>query len=464
MTNEDQVSPAADRSTTSNRSDEATKHVQTQPKSEERDSGLLLSTKLVAKKYHNTVYSYSGSNNNNNNNNDNVNKENSDDISKTNNNDNNNPTKPKDVAPNGDDKMVSNEQQSDNNQKRDVVQQQQQQQNQQLTSSSATNLDNQNVIYDNDTTIELIVQPINLIAQNNEQTSQQQQPTPSASSTTSVLMMKPPQTIHDVLDPTSQFSASSTNANGNKFKGSDGFINTDHNDEIEKENYGYCKLNKVGASAGIQHQADSLFFGRLNFWQPIHNGGIMHLVAKIRYTKQTTSIEQPQASSLHNITKRESFRAPIERPPAEGISPEQEASRQKNKHQIWIVPSCQVDSNNDWPRKHLVAELNPPLSGPEFAPIDNNSTSFSNIVNIDAELMVPRYNLTETNEIANKYLMIEMPNGNALACCQVNLTAQAPSPSELETWTSGVSIVQPIRDDFRPERLRESTSQFGRQN
>lgn len=236
--------------------------------------------------------------------------------------------------------------------------------------------------------------------------------------------------------PTSVTLEAQTNGESRKTAINDGFINGDHIDEIERENHATCRMVLIQNITDEREQAN--FFGRLNFWQPVNNSGVMHLVARIQYSQSLTS------NHNHTISKRESFRAPVERPPAEGIPADKAISRLLNKHQIWLVQSCNSYKKLD----SLLAELTPT---PQVTP---NATTSDKLVNFDVELVVAHYNLTESNELADRYLIFQLPNGKTLACCQVNLTENPPI-NELDGWSS-VSMVQPVREDLLPSRLRES--------
>lgn len=120
------------------------------------------------------------------------------------------------------------------------------------------------------------------------------------------------------------------------------------------------------------------------------------------------------------LTKRESFRAPIERAPADGSV----AQIDRVRHRIIFEGA-----------KSPLAELSATGGG-----------SSSGLVDIDAELVVSRFNLTEPNGIANKFLELELPGGAVIGRCKVIITDKL-LPTELDGLPS-VSEVQPTREDL----------------
>lgn len=290
-------------------------------------------------------------------------------------------------------------------------------------------MDNLNIIFDNDTSILEL-----------EQLDGRQLKLSSGLSSTN----KTSSSSSPSNDGPNEYNSSSDD----KHNAKDAFVNSDQNDELERENYASCRMDLVKDIRYDSGESKSSgFYGRLNFWQPVNNSGVMHLVARINYNRD--SISKQQVS--HNITKRESFRTPIERPPAEGISADREALRLRNKHQIWVVDSCE----NYKQRSNLLAELIPtdPMSyNYQFANSNGNNNNNNNLVNIDAEIIVSQFNLTDTNQISSRYLTLELPDNLIIACCQV-INTNNPATNEFDSWTS-VSMVQPVREDILPDRLR----------
>lgn len=281
-----------------------------------------------------------------------------------------------------------------------------------MGSATTVSLDNLNVIFDNDTSIVEV------------------------SHSSSPLSLSPTTAIN--INSSNRHSSD----NEPRLKGSvrDGFINGEHSEEADRESYATCRL--------IPDQNDSelekTFYGRLNFWQPVNNGGVLHLVARILYKSVNHTTDYN-----HTIIKRESFRTPIERPPVEGISADREAIRLRNRHQIKLVQRCQDIASQDG---ELFAELitaSPNVFSGNKMDVDNRKEEDRNIV-FDSEMIVPRFNLTDINGIEGRYLSLVSPKNKTIACCRVE-TTNNPATNESENWSS-VSVVQPIKVDFLPYR------------
>lgn len=281
--------------------------------------------------------------------------------------------------------------------------------------SSTTTLDNSNVIYDNDTTLVLDLlqtqQPIKLQQQHTHQ-----QPAPIIKSNGNYL-----------------------NDSRRSSKGLNDFINSDRNEELEsKENYATCLLEAMEKS----NVSVSDLIGRLNFWQPINNGGVMHLLVRVRY-HQLKGHQQQQQRQSKSIAKRESFRIPIEKPMDSDLNNSRSVKISENryeKHLIWLVDNCSSGE------RKLLAE------------VSSTNTTANSLVDLDAELIVSQFNLTGNhNQISEKHLLFNLPNGQSIGCCKVNLIETLPV-NELDMITSSVSVVQPTNEDLLPDRFQNKTS------
>lgn len=232
------------------------------------------------------------------------------------------------------------------------------------------------------------------------------------------------------------------------------FVNFDRveaeNGGYEKENYASCLVEKSpNDSEQINDQ-----WGRLNFWQPINNRGVLHMVA--HYTYKFAEQQQQQLRQVKQLRRRESFRAPIERlPTAADSSPTTSSldqlirSNHLNRDQIWLVNSCDpndftaaaddktIDDSSGSQR--LVAELTRQLVEPAM-------------VEVDSELIVGQFNLTGLNEITNKHLLVvrRQDKGRAarIACCKVSQTDTMPASDlpERANKTTTVQLTQATRD------------------
>lgn len=262
------------------------------------------------------------------------------------------------------------------------------------TSAHEPNIDNLNVIYDNDTTI--VELPVNV--------AKQQQP---------VLVVG-----------TQQGRTPSTSS-----KSMSDFVNSDRTEENERENYATCQLESINNTTSIIG-----LIGRLNFWQPIQARGALHLLARLRYLEKQQERQLPQKLSGLDRRRRESFRAPVERAPAEGTFVNNTKSK-LSRHQIWLQPNGCFSLND----RRLLVEI----SQTNLDETSNGSSS--RLIDIDAELMLSQFNLSgQSNVIIDKYLTLESPNGIPLGCCKVSQTERMIS-SELDSLPS-VSVLQPTRD------------------
>lgn len=222
------------------------------------------------------------------------------------------------------------------------------------------------------------------------------------------------------------------------------FVNCDRGEDAEHENYATCLFAPFGKTATLQSTSNNTRYiiggqtGRFNFWQPINNQGVLHLLVRIRYQLDIKeSSTEFNATAIHQINKRESFRAPIERAP-NGNDSSQHSSRTSTllKHQVWLVDSCDSDV---------------PATGRLLTHLSPTGNGGGGIVDVDAEIAVSQFNLTGTNAITNKYLLLNLPDGIPVGCCSVSQTDNLPA-SELDNLPS-VSVVQPQREDLLPERL-----------
>lgn len=206
------------------------------------------------------------------------------------------------------------------------------------------------------------------------------------------------------------------------------FVNFDRveaeNGGYERENYATC-LVEGSPSDGQQIQDQA---GRLNFWQPINNRGVMHLVA--HYTYKLAPAKQ--------LRRRESFRAPIERAPSDSPTALDKLIRSNHleRDQIWLVNSC--DANFTPPSSSSVAAAAASSSpspdqvsaGQLLAELTRQQVDPAT-VEVDSELVVGQFNLTGLNEIANKHLLLFRRRDERLAtriaCCKVIQTDTMPA-------------------------------------
>lgn len=202
-------------------------------------------------------------------------------------------------------------------------------------------------------------------------------------------------------------------------------------DEAEAENGGYERENfatcLVERSQGDGQQIEDQS-GRLNFWQPINNRGVMHLAA--HYTYKLVAAKDKQARS-----RRESFRAPIERAPSDNPAALDKLIRSSHleRDQIWLVASCE---GNFTPPIQPSSEAGTPpsatgsASSKLLAELTRQQVDPST-VEIDSELIVGQFNLTGVNEIANKHLLLLRRQDERLAtriaCCKVIQTNTMPA-------------------------------------
>lgn len=324
-------------------------------------------------------------------------------------------------------------------------------------------IDNLNVIYDNDTTLS------DLIAQQRTQ-SQPSKPATSAAS-----------------EPTS--STNEPILSGPKSL----FVNRERNEDSlmnERENFATCKLEPpllVYTNGTVQNcrngngteQFGTNLVGRLNFWQPIYNRGILHLLARVRYTRvrpepasSNETVTAPNESPVAEMksaerNKRESFRIPIERArPFNGSQPmnddwhaisaastsnlpQRDIGKQTSpRHQIWLVTpdsSCGCGASSK-SAPQLVAEL-------RRSEQTDVSVSGAGVVDIDAEIALGRFSLAPStsstdnaNNLIGKYLSLTFGD-ETVACCQVTQSDTLPPVKDIGHLPS-VSVVQPIREDL----------------
>lgn len=262
-----------------------------------------------------------------------------------------------------------------------------------LEPSSSAAIDNLNVIYDNDTTIVEL-------HQSKQQPNEDPQLTPSITGKQRIM------TNTKIAD----------------------FVISDRAEEQERENFATCLLESQSRRQQI---------GRLNFWQPVNNGGILHLNVHVRYRRDLSGL------SWHALNKRESFRTPIEQPPANGLLAE---AKPNLRHQIWLVESCA--RAEDGLKRRLVSEVRP------------TGDANGEFVDVDAELVVAKFNLTGPNELANKHLTFNLPNGKPISCCKVAITDSPQQAGEFENLPA-VSVVQPIRESLLPSKSKLADKDIG---
>lgn len=281
------------------------------------------------------------------------------------------------------------------------------------------NIDNLNVIYDNDTTLTIEM----------------------ASST-------PPSLSPDVGAP-NEVANQSTGCG--KWRSQGSFVNFESGDDIQEvsDQFATCLLagNK---SAHIQQ-----LLGRLNFWQPIKNRGLLHLIARIQYN-----------TTAHERKRRESFQTIVEhRPHTNETTTTSSPTGGQLRHQIWLLDLGEEDCNSvDGSQlaglnaiNNLLGEMVSTTTR-ETHPNGGEHSKHLLTVDIDAELIVNRFNLTgAANPIVEKCLVLTgagnekqaggEPTRHSIGSCRVTLSDRMPSVSELDHLPS-VSVVQPIREDL----------------
>lgn len=294
--------------------------------------------------------------------------------------------------------------------------------------------DNLNVIYDNDTTLAEL-------------------PSSKASDLIASSSQKPSQSNqhhHQHLNQDQQQETASSGKGVNKLSD---FVNSDQPEETEKENFATCLLEEFSGQQIAQN-----LIGRLNFWQPVNNRGVLHLLVRIRYMRINDS------QRANSRKRRESFRTPVERAPMNSsstllIHPEFSA---KFRHQIWLVDNCKSNSLvlNKTNHTNLLAEASiysDALSSPNrINNTNNNINNTADIFDLDSELIVAKFNLTGTNGLVGRHLNFVVPSGEQVACCQVTNSDILPA-SELDNLPS-ISVVQPTPEHLLPEKFRDSNS------
>lgn len=236
------------------------------------------------------------------------------------------------------------------------------------------------------------------------------------------------------------------------------FVNCDRPEEMERENYATCKLEPIQTENKTSESPQEIeaLLGRINFWQPINSRGILHMLVRVRYQQQQQTISS-QPGRL--ITKRESFRLPIELPPTNSSSLIGSAtnSRGNRKHIIRLsaddcstISDKKMMANLSDQNQIIVGEPSATTTGSLMGQIEKN------LVDLDAELSVAQFNLTGLNELVKKYLVLTLPSGKPIGCCQVIETEQLVS-SELDNLPS-IQVVQPTRDELLPPRLKETSA------
>jgi hypothetical protein len=259
------------------------------------------------------------------------------------------------------------------------------------------------------------------------------------------------------------------------------FVHREHADETEEQqdNYATCLLiaandgsNQANAGGGVAKLA-----GRLNFWQPIQNRGVTHMIARLRYEYHSSSINSQSADETNNTNiatdgsssthdkqrsrqKRESFQALIERPPPVMSMAKPAPTAHTLIHQIRLYDhDCSslppLTTNNSASKAgKLVAELKADLV---------NGT-----VDMDSELIVGHLNLAEPNPIINKCLRVILTKANGrsdpidrvrvsqqeandeldVGHCKIVRSNILPPVSELEQSPNVASNIQALREDL----------------
>lgn len=199
------------------------------------------------------------------------------------------------------------------------------------------------------------------------------------------------------------------------------FVNFDRveaeNGGYEQENYASCLVERSQHDSPlISDQA-----GRLNFWQPINNRGALHLVAHYTYRLAPAK-----------LTRRESFRTPIERAPSDNATALDKLIRssQLERDQVWLVASCEDDLTATMMAQEDATATLHSKSAALLAELTRQQVDPAT-AEVDSEVVVRQFNLTGLNEITNKYLLLlkrhDERRATRIACCKVTKTNTMPA-------------------------------------
>lgn len=273
-------------------------------------------------------------------------------------------------------------------------------------------------------------------------------------------------------------------SNGSVKQAKSSFVHGEHFDDIQEQQdaYATCLLEPIKRNSADDVVVTNLT-GRLNFWQPIQNRGVLHLIARFRYVSTATPRGAGEPGDLATARgareKRESFQTPIEhRPPilTELDRQKHDMVVQKQRHhQIWLLKECpdsltsndinSDNSNGTVASAQAESQARQVQSGTLLAEVKSKESQGT--IDIDAESVVGKFNLTDTNSIMNKCLELsfgtsELPRDESstkgssalspdgpktLGFCKIVQSKNLPPVGELEHLPS-VSEVQPIREDL----------------
>lgn len=223
--------------------------------------------------------------------------------------------------------------------------------------------------------------------------------------------------------------------NGETAPSKSGFVHSEHADGVleQRDNYATCSLQSTKANNSLARN----LVGRLNFWQPIENRGVLHMIARLQFELSNNTT----AAATLTRRRRESFETLVEQvAPNQG----QPAIETRKTIKIWLSNDAQEsDCHNS-----LVA--NSTGSRKLFAELiwAANEQFNKTVVDIDAELVVNRFNLTAPESIIGKCLHLEHEQESfTFATCKILSSANLPPVSELEHLAS-LGSVQPIREEL----------------
>lgn len=372
-----------------------------------------------------------------------------------------------------------------------------------MDKSSESALDNSNVIYDNDSEH---INPTNQAASTTSAGGPSSNCDPPQSASTAAIAgpIKPSSigtTQQDVSKSTLKqlmvgAAANKATAGSSSQSSTSSFVHREHADESQEQqdNYATCLLTvpTEPSSAAATQVNISKLAGRLNFWQPIQNRGVAHMIARLRYeynsnnsSKDITTSTKLDSSQQLRRRRRESFQSLIERaPPAMKDQNETTMSRpsmgNQLVHQVWLhdddctnaVAIANVNKGETQVKRKLLAEL--------------KAIVVNGTIDMDSELIIGHLNLAETNSILNKCLRISLllidnsaltpreqnkdldtttntsnsqqqqpqrqplsqPNELLVGYCKIVQSDSLPPVSELEQSPSVASNIQPLREDL----------------
>lgn len=237
------------------------------------------------------------------------------------------------------------------------------------------------------------------------------------------------------------------------------FVHREHADETQEQqdNYATCLLMETLSEADHPPVNITKLAGRLNFWQPIENRGVAHMIARLRYSYDSEPRGTPLSDSSRQLLrrKRESFQTLIERAPP-SMKDQSEtptmtrpaAMGNQLVHQVWLhddddcTGAIRVNGEPGKEQRKMVAEL--------------KAFVVNGTIDMDSELIVGHLNLTHTNSILDKCLRMNLLLANdenqtreiQVGHCKIVQSDSLPPVGELEQVASVASNIQPLREDL----------------